>query len=220
MSNAREVILDRISKALDQPSAPQPQPDYSKPIYSRPDLDAVTEFADNFASRKGILIPCANHDQLRIAIGQFLQERQFKHVKVWEPDLAVILTAGNIPFDHTDNDLAAVEAGITFCECIIGRTGSFITTSKQLCGRRLTIYPPTHIVVAYTSQLVDDIGDGLAVVTERYGDKLPSMIGLVTGASRTADIEKTLVLGAHGPKELVMFLVDDSGLTSADHHVA
>jgi L-lactate dehydrogenase complex protein LldG len=49
----------------------------------------------------------------------------------------------------------------------------------------------------------------LAFVQKKYGDKLPSMISLVTGASRTADIEKTLVLGAHGPKELVLFLIDD-----------
>jgi L-lactate dehydrogenase complex protein LldG len=45
-------------------------------------------------------------------------------------------------------------------------------------------------------------------VQERYGDQLPSMISMISGPSRTADIEKTLVLGAHGPKELVLFLVE------------
>jgi L-lactate dehydrogenase complex protein LldG len=82
-------------------------------------------------------------------------------------------------------------------------------TSRQLAGRRLSIFPPVHIVVATTFQLLPDIKDGLAFVQKKYGDKLPSMISLVTGASRTADIEKTLVLGAHGPKELVLFLIDD-----------
>ena len=43
----------------------------------------------------------------------------------------------------------------------------------------------------------------------RYGANMPSMISFITGASRTADIEKTLVKGAHGPKELTLFLVDD-----------
>jgi L-lactate dehydrogenase complex protein LldG len=65
-----------------------------------------------------------------------------------------------------------------------------------------------HIVIAYTSQLVEDIKDGLRLVQERYGDRLPSMISMISGPSRTADIEKTLVLGAHGPKELVLFLVE------------
>jgi L-lactate dehydrogenase complex protein LldG len=65
-----------------------------------------------------------------------------------------------------------------------------------------------HIVVAYTSQLVHDIKDGLQLVQDKYGDRLPSMISLISGPSRTADIEKTLVLGAHGPKELILFLVE------------
>jgi L-lactate dehydrogenase complex protein LldG len=49
----------------------------------------------------------------------------------------------------------------------------------------------------------------MAFITKKYGNKLPSMISMITGASRTADIEKTLVMGAHGPKELVLFLIDD-----------
>jgi len=211
MSNAREEILANIGRALSNPSAPEAQPDFFKPIYSRPEADPITEFAKSFASRKGILFPCANHDQLRIAFAQFVNEQGYQHIKIWEPELQALLAPTNIPFETNDQDIAAVEVGVTFCECIIARTGSFITTSRQLCGRRLTIYPPTHIVVAYTSQLVDDIGNGLALIKARYPEMLPSMVGLVTGASRTADIEKTLVLGAHGPKELVMFLIDDSG---------
>jgi L-lactate dehydrogenase complex protein LldG len=75
----------------------------------------------------------------------------------------------------------------------------------------LGIFPPIHIVVAFASQILPDINDGLEFIKAKYHDSLPSMISLVTGASRTADIEKTLVLGAHGPKELAVFLVDDLG---------
>jgi len=63
-------------------------------------------------------------------------------------------------------------------------------------------------VLAYTSQLVPDLKDGFALLKQKYGDNMPSMISNVTGPSRTADIEKTLVLGAHGPKELFVFLLD------------
>jgi L-lactate dehydrogenase complex protein LldG len=65
-----------------------------------------------------------------------------------------------------------------------------------------------HIVLAYTSQLVLDLKDGFKLIKEKYATRLPSMITTVTGPSRTADIEKTLVLGAHGPKELFVFLLD------------
>ena len=45
---------------------------------------------------------------------------------------------------------------------------------------------------------------------KKYPDNYPSMISLITGPSRTADIEKTLVMGAHGPKELYVFLIEDN----------
>jgi L-lactate dehydrogenase complex protein LldG len=65
-----------------------------------------------------------------------------------------------------------------------------------------------HIVLAYTSQLVLDLKDGFKLLKKKYGNNIPSLISTITGPSRTADIEKTLVLGAHGPKELFVFLLD------------
>jgi L-lactate dehydrogenase complex protein LldG len=62
--------------------------------------------------------------------------------------------------------------------------------------------------VAYTAQLVYDIEGGLERIKEKYGEALPSMITLATGPSRTADIEKTLVVGVHGPKEVYCFVVE------------
>jgi L-lactate dehydrogenase complex protein LldG len=67
-----------------------------------------------------------------------------------------------------------------------------------------------HIVIAFTSQIVKDIDEGLILIKKKYKSGFPSMISLITGPSRTADIEKTLVYGAHGPKELILFLVDDT----------
>lgn len=207
-ASAREEILNRIKVALSTPSEPMEAPDFSQPIYDRPFQDRMTEFCDTFVSRKASLFRCEDEQAFRTALADFVKHRGFNHIKIWEPSLASLVGEGSFPFSTSDIDLHDVEVGITYCEVLIARTGSFITTSKQTCGRRLTIYPPTHIVVAYTDQLVDDIQDGFKVVRDRYGDALPSMIGLVTGASRTADIEKTLVLGAHGPKELIMFLIN------------
>jgi L-lactate dehydrogenase complex protein LldG len=64
-------------------------------------------------------------------------------------------------------------------------------------------------VIARTGQLVMDLKDGFQLLKSKYGQNIPSLISTITGPSRTADIEKTLVLGAHGPKELFVFLVDD-----------
>ncbi len=66
------------------------------------------------------------------------------------------------------------------------------------------------LLLPYTSQIVPDIKDALKKMQEKYQNQLPSLISVITGPSRTADIEKTLVMGAHGPKQLYVFLMDES----------
>src|SRR3546814_3121203 len=88
----------------------------------------------------------------------------------------------------------------SLCEALIARNGSVLMSSAQSSGRRLSVFPHAHIVVAWSGQLVTDLKDGFRLLKEKYGDKVPSYTGIITGPSRTADIEKTLVLGAHGPR--------------------
>ena len=84
-----------------------------------------------------------------------------------------------------------------------------MVSNANAAGRRLSIYPPIHIVLAKASQLVMDIRHAMNLIQDKYGKDLPSMLSTITGPSRTADIEKMLVLGAHGPKELYVFLIED-----------
>ena len=71
------------------------------------------------------------------------------------------------------------------------------------------VYPETHLVVAKASQVVAELKDALVGIKMKYQDNFPSQITTITGPSRTADIEKTLVMGAHGPKNLYVFMIDD-----------
>jgi L-lactate dehydrogenase complex protein LldG len=105
-------------------------------------------------------------------------------------------------------DLPEADASITTCEALIARTGSILMSSAQESGRTVSVYAPVHICIAYTSQLVYDIRDGLEMLSIKFKDRMPSFITLATGPSRTADIEKTLVVGVHGPKDVYVFLVD------------
>jgi L-lactate dehydrogenase complex protein LldG len=84
-----------------------------------------------------------------------------------------------------------------------------MVSSGQMAGRQIFVYPDVHIVLANASQLVPDIKDALIRIRKKYDNRMPSMITMITGPSRTADIEKTLVMGAHGPKELFVFLLED-----------
>jgi len=103
-----------------------------------------------------------------------------------------------------------MKAAVTFCEFLIARHGSIMVSSRSGPGRRINIFPEIHIVLAHTNQMVDDIKQAFKALKEKYQQQMPSMVSLITGPSRTADIEKTLIMGAHGPKELYLFLLDDT----------
>jgi L-lactate dehydrogenase complex protein LldG len=210
-NSSRDNILAAIKSALMQlPEELPVKPDMASPIYAQSEFkDPALVFAENFTSRKGVFYYAETLSEFHKQLDEFIRERRFRNVHVWEKELAEELQNCSFSFSSTDRDFAEVEAGITLCECLIERTGSMLMTSRQLSGRRLAIFPPVHIVVASSSQILKDIRDGLEFLRKKYGSRLPSMISLITGASRTADIEKTLVLGAHGPKELVLFLIDD-----------
>jgi len=112
-------------------------------------------------------------------------------------------------FDHfTERALADADVVITTCEFLVARTGSMVLSSAKVEGRTASVYAPVHVCIASTDQVVYDIGDALDLMKQKYGLRLPSMISFATGPSRRADIEKTLVVGVHGPKEVYCFLAD------------
>jgi L-lactate dehydrogenase complex protein LldG len=102
--------------------------------------------------------------------------------------------------------LSPKAVGITSAVQLIARTGSILINSSQAAGRTLNIAPEVHVVIASSNLLVYNIKEALVKQKEQM-QPLPSMICLTTGASRTADIEKTLVMGAHGPRALYLFLL-------------
>ena len=114
-----------------------------------------------------------------------------------------------LPVIHTDEgyDVDALEScdvGISGCDVLVAQTGTVVVTNRSAGGRALSVLPPHHVVVATRDQLVRDLTAAFARVQETYGTGYPSMISFITGPSRTGDIERILVLGAHGPKKLTV----------------
>jgi len=97
---------------------------------------------------------------------------------------------------------ANISAGITGADFLAARTGSIILSAATAGGRRLSVLPPVHIVLAYTNQIVPSLDTALQHLSDS------SYITIITGPSRTSDIEKKLVLGAHGPKRLIVILIE------------
>jgi len=207
-TTAREEMLKNIRQALLQ-KREHPFPNFEETSLYPPPVDAIAvNFAKLFTAAAGQFLYCEDELQLIENLVLLAEKEKLRKMYAWEPDIQALLDRYEFPVFTSDQDFMDAEVGITGCEALIARSGSILVSNGTAAGRRLGIYPHVHIVIAYTSQLVWDIKDGLARVAERYGDRLPSMINLVTGPSRTADIEKTLVMGAHGPKSLYLFLLE------------
>jgi L-lactate dehydrogenase complex protein LldG len=208
ITTSKEKLLKKIRKALLE-KRDNPYPNLEDlPHYPATDELLEIVFANEFTAVSGQFVFCEDEVQLIENLLNLADQHKWHKIYCWEAALQDILTSFDFPYFETDKDFEQAEVGITLCEALVARNGSVILSNSGMAGRRLSIYPPVHIVLAYTSQLVIDLKDGFKLIKEKYKNELPSMITTVTGPSRTADIEKTLVLGAHGPKELFVFLLD------------
>ncbi|MEO6833529.1 MAG: LUD domain-containing protein [Chitinophagaceae bacterium] len=213
-SPAREKILGKLRTGLQKGILPMPFPEAENttiPELFEKTSESLEEcFANEFIRLGGKFIFCANEMELLQRIQILHDGEEWQQLLCSEPYLLDFFQKGKLDFiTAADPNNESAEACITGCEALVARTGSFIFSSKQPMGRVAPVYYPIHIVVAFARQLVPDISDGLSLMQTRYEGALPSMINLNTGPSRTADIEKTLVVGVHGPKEVYCLFVNN-----------
>jgi L-lactate dehydrogenase complex protein LldG len=206
MSNpSRERILARIGKALQQKLPPlQVQP--------RPIFPPIGDLAERFSAEcKGNYTECIfTHDaaETRCKLAEVLIS--VEHGQLFAEDTPEIRGAlagcnGNVVWSSEGRAPESSVATITRAEALIAATGSLLSSSA--CGGRGgSIVAPVHIVLARRNQLVPDIESALKLSEENGLPQKTSYFGVITGCSRTADIEKLLVIGAHGPKRLVVIV--------------
>jgi L-lactate dehydrogenase complex protein LldG len=207
-STGKEGILKNIRKALTQ-SVDQPFPGIEKINFAFENTsdDLTVLFAERFSSLLGKFSFCVNEEDLVNQIRQLVLDRGWTEVHCADENIKGALLSFGFPA-FSEKQLADVDVSITKCEVLVARTGSMVLSSTESSGRLTSVYAPIHICIAKSSQLVYDIKGALEFMQKKYGDHLPSMISFATGPSRTADIEKTLVVGVHGPKEVFCFLLD------------
>jgi L-lactate dehydrogenase complex protein LldG len=166
------------------------------------------EFAQKFTELLGKFVYCANEQELIAQLNALMIAKGWN--KIYSKETDWLSTLRPLQFDPvTTDDLAECDAAITLCSHLVARTGTIVLSSKDASGRTASVYAPIHICIAYADQLVYDISDSL-VHFKNNPEGFPSMISFATGPSRTADIEKTLVVGVHGPKEVYCFLIDNT----------
>ena len=208
-STSKEKILKKVRKALIHKSEiDHSSVDFESELYITSEDELEFVFAREFTSINGNFFFCETPQDLGPTLNALIQEKQWEGVYCFEDKLKQTLQAQQVHFSENRNEMEQVNVGITGCEFLIARTGSVMVSSKQEAGRRLPFYANYHIVIAYTSQLVFSVKEALKELKLKYGNAIPSMVSVITGPSRTADIEKTLVQGAHGPKEIYVVLID------------
>ncbi len=204
MNPARDEILNKLKSAVH--SVPE-EPDFEKPIYHSINLPLELAFKENLEKINGFVHLFSSEEELFAELKKFLASIKKENIFCIEDEICNKLNTFGIPFKQSSELTKNTEAGITGCEFLIAHTGSVMVSSAQKGGRQMFVYPPVHIVIANKNKLVGYLEEAYSGIIEKYKNNLPSQIALITGPSRTADIEKTLVLGAHGPRELRVFLV-------------
>jgi L-lactate dehydrogenase complex protein LldG len=207
VSPSKENILKKIRKALSHSTPlPFPNSEGNNSVFQRSVQEPEIEFAEQFSKLQGKFIYCSDASEAIQHIREITGTRKWTKNYCREEALQKILSDnGHPPFDYESLDTCDV--ALTGCEFLVARTGSIVMSAAQPSGRTPSVYAPVHICVAYTDQLVYDLKDGLQKLKDKYS-RLPSLITFASGPSRTADIEKTLVVGVHGPAEVFVLLIE------------
>jgi L-lactate dehydrogenase complex protein LldG len=225
MADARSDIFARIREAL-KVKAPKPhfksEETTGQPVVvGKPWLPdggetaaaSLAILAEQLAKLKAVLVRVPDEAGAAQAVAELARSKAWTRV-AYHGDPLVRSVARALPCPGWEADasfekqkLEGCDAGITSCESIVAQLGSILVSSASSGGRALSILPHVHVVVARVDQVVPDLAAALEQVRERHGERMPSMLSFITGPSRTGDIERILVLGAHGPKELYLVLV-------------
>jgi L-lactate dehydrogenase complex protein LldG len=220
MSSAREDILGRIREALRLP-APKPHLKAGSdkpgrawlPEAGETQVDRLGVLAENLTKLRAQLVRVPDLAAAKAALTELARSKGWKRLAYHaHPDTAACTDglpceAWSVDQNFDKHHLESCDVGLTSCEAIVAQTGSILVSSATNGGRALSILPHIHVVIGRADQVVGDLTDAFALMRSRHGDRLPSMLSFITGPSRTGDIERILVLGAHGPKELVLILV-------------
>lgn len=213
----RAAFIDRISRQLGRRSAGAPsEPPAIDEAIARvigPEKDVVAVFAAR-AAAAGMVVHRTTANEVNALTIRLLDERLARRIAVADgpllTGLAVELVARLELVAWKESNgvdaLYSADAGITDVRAAIAETGSLVCMSGSGHGRGLSLVPPIHVALVRASDVIPDLVD---LWRETGGETLPSSIVLITGPSKTADIEGILITGVHGPREVHILLIED-----------
>jgi L-lactate dehydrogenase complex protein LldG len=205
----RERILARIASALKRP-APPPATEAAEEIFPSID-DPLARFEKECAGNGTELLLVLDELSAAAALQRILESIPAGEIFAEDsPDLRRLLekSGRSVRWSKDGPSKNDTQANVTRADLLVAQTGSILLSAAH-GGRGAAVIAPVHIVLARASQLVADLSSAFEFVRKNQALMESSYLTLVTGSSRTGDIEKILVMGAHGPRRLCVILIRD-----------
>lgn len=173
------------------------------------DGEAVT-FVKNFQDNGGIFMYLETETDFAACLTQLCAENSWSPLWCGSPAVQETLNRYNIVFT-TDSQREPKQqlVSITDCDYLIAQTGSIVITNQLTPDSHYLTAPDVHIVMARMSQITPNLKVALSKIKEKYAGSRLGQISIISGLSRTYDIEQTEVRGVFGPKQVAVFLVED-----------
>lgn len=218
---SRQEVLARIREALTVPTAGHPdrtpvvRPPSEAPRWAA-DFDGMwTQFEARSAALKTEVHRVADAGACTALLRTMAASDGWGRAASHRAELTTDIVEGlDLPVLWVDDGIPAKEletcpVGISTCEALVAQSGSAWVSPGRGGGRALSSLPPHHVILARRSDLVADLPAAFVRLRERFPEGWPSFLSLITGPSRTGDIERILVLGAHGPRRLTIVLINE-----------
>jgi len=192
-------------------------PDRGELIPEDSSLSQVERFRERLESVGGRCQVVKGPEQAARALSTILAELQSRNAakRIALSDAPVVsslardIAADEITVCPSAADLFNYDVGITMAQAAIAETGTLVLEAETERHRLVSLLPPIHIAIVYSRDMVLTIGDALSQLRDNERKQMSRAITFITGPSRTADIELTLTVGVHGPKELYVIVIDN-----------
>lgn len=224
MRGARESFLNRVRDAVrtgNRPGQAADIPDRAGVGYQHPAGDLVTSFCQQFAAAGGVahiattagecvdktveLARMKGAKSILLGHGEFLDSLNLAAPLRSRLSEAQVHEIGP---NGTRDLFFGADLAISGVHALVAESGTVVALASPAEPRSLTLLPPVHIAVAHRGQILADLFDLFDGSLAQRKTNLPSCVSLITGPSKTGDIELRLVTGVHGPGEVHLILLD------------
>jgi L-lactate dehydrogenase complex protein LldG len=185
--------------------------------YESANVSLVEIFRERLEAVGGHCLSVFGETEAARAVNHVLSEIQTPSSRAKRIALSNAALVKNLMTDIVDNEVSVIpraaalfgyEIGITTAQVAIAETGTLVLESDSERHRLVSLLPPVHIALLKAADICLTLGGALKRVARERAEEMSRAITFITGPSRTADIELTLSIGVHGPKELYVIVIN------------